>query len=91
MDQLWVILPFLAFLACPLMMVLCFVGMRRMVSPAHDTPTQTTEQSEERVAELQRQLASIEAELAELSATKESESSPSPVQAGGQSVVSSTG
>lgn len=66
METLWVALPFLVFLACPLMMVFCFLGMRKMgcstpqTSPA-EAPAGT---AEEQVAALKRQLAAVEANLA---------------------------
>lgn len=66
MELLWVALPFLVFLACPLMMVFCFLGMRKM-----GCRTRSANQAqamagtpEEQVAALRLQLAAVEADLA---------------------------
>lgn len=68
MDSLWTVLPALALLACPLMMVLCFVGMRRMghEAPSPDVTAGVTEPRETRIARLEQQLLAVHDELAAL-------------------------
>ena len=63
-------LPLLAFLACPLMMVVCFVGMRKMgCSAPRMTERQTAGQTDAlRVTALQDQLTAVQSELASLRA-----------------------
>jgi hypothetical protein len=63
-----VLLLALPFLACPLMMLFCLVGMRKMgcaTSRAGDAPTSLAARPDQ-VAALQRQLQTIQAELAAL-------------------------
>lgn len=66
MELLWVALPFLVFLACPLMMVFCFLGMRKMgCSTPQAVPAEASVGTPaEQVAALKRQVAAIEANLA---------------------------
>lgn len=68
MEMVLAVLPVLAFLACPIMMAFCFFGMRKM---GGDTSPLTGAQAvaqlpEERVAALQQQLHTIQAELTSL-------------------------
>lgn len=67
-------LPFLFLLACPLMMIICFVGMRKAEpSPSTATAQDTSGQPREvRVAALEGQLAKIQA----LQATKDARPVP---------------
>lgn len=65
MDLVLTVLPFLA---CPLMMVFCLFGMRKMgggAPPASETRL-ASQLPEERVAALQQQLLAIQAELTTL-------------------------
>ncbi|MGH2618338.1 MAG: hypothetical protein ACRDJC_24170 [Thermomicrobiales bacterium] len=67
MELVLAVLPFLAFLACPLMMALCFFSMRKTGCAAPSTETQAASQlPEERVAALQQQLHAIQTELTAL-------------------------
>ena len=70
MDVLWAVLPALALLACPLMMVFCFVGMRRMGHGTSDAAVTTgsTAPREARIATLEQQLLALQGELAALRA-----------------------
>lgn len=65
-------LPLLAFLVCPLMMLFCVVGMRKMgCSTPRTTEAQTAGQTrEERVAALEGQLATVQSDLAALRAAE---------------------
>lgn len=64
MGQVAAVLPFLAVLACPLMMGVCLWGMCRVGrGAAADQPT-VVGTPEERITQLHRQLAAVEAELA---------------------------
>ncbi len=68
MELVLLALPFLAFLACPLMMLFCLVGMRKMgcsMSRAGDAQTPPVT-GPDQVATLQRQLQTIQADLAVL-------------------------
>lgn len=57
-------LPLLAFLACPLMMLFCVIGMRKM---ACSTPRTTAGQTGEAdITALQNQLTAVQSELAAL-------------------------
>ncbi len=57
-------LPLLAFLACPLMMLFCVVGMRKM---GCSTPRTTAGQTGEAgITALQNQLTAVQSELAAL-------------------------
>ena len=64
MDVIWSVLPFLALLACPLMMLFCVFGMGRMGRRAgtHDAAIAGT--PEERLVQIQRELAAVRMELA---------------------------
>lgn len=67
MDMVLAVLPFLFFLACPLMMVFCMFGMRKKGGDAPTTQTQAASPlPAERVAALQVQLQDIQTELAAL-------------------------
>lgn len=68
MDLALTALPFLVFLACPVMMLLCVVGMRKMgCSSPRTKEAQTAAPSREvRVAALEGQLATVQSELAKL-------------------------
>lgn len=68
MELVLLALPFLAFLACPLMMLFCIVGMRQMgCSTSRTGDAQTLPATRpDQVAALQRQLQTIQAELATL-------------------------
>ena len=67
MDVVLAILPFLAFLACPLLMGFCMFGMRKKGGDPPSLQFQEASQlPEERVAVLQAQLQDIQAELAAL-------------------------
>ena len=63
-------LPFLFLAACPAMMVLCMVGMRKLGCSARPDPTQqvSPRSREERVTALEGQLTAIQAELLALRA-----------------------
>lgn len=68
MELVLAALPFLAFLACPLMMLFCVVGMRRMgcgASQESPAPAPTGTRGE-RVDALQQQLRAVQAELSAL-------------------------
>ncbi len=68
MELVLLALPFLAFLACPLMMLFCVVGMRKMgcsTSRTGDAQTPLATRPEQ-VAALQRQLQTIQAEFTAL-------------------------
>ena len=65
-------LPLLAFLACPLMMLFCVVGMRKM---GCSTPRTTAGQTGEAdITALQNQLTAVQSELAAL---READAQPS--------------
>ncbi len=77
MELVLIALPFVAFLACPLMMLFCVVGMRKMGGSSPRTgdsqvasvsrPEQVASVSPpEQVAALQRQLQAIQGQLAAL-------------------------
>lgn len=68
MDMIWTVLPFLALLACPLMMVVCLFGMGKMggAAPAASETQSASQLPQERVAALQHQLQTIQAELTAL-------------------------
>ncbi len=70
MELIWVVLPFLALLACPLMMVFCMRGMRRpgAGSSCASGTTASAQTREERIETLERQLGTIQGELASLRA-----------------------
>ena len=83
MDALLALAPLLLFLVCPLMMVACMFGMRKMGSDASPVEAQAASQlPEERVAALQQELRAIQAELATLQ--------PAPVPSPALAPVSST-
>lgn len=65
MELVLAALPFLAFLACPLMMLVCVVGMRRMGrgAPQANPAPAPTGTREERMAALHQQLRAVQAEL----------------------------
>ncbi len=68
MELILLALPFLAFLACPLMMLFCIVGMRKMgcsTSRTGDAPASLATRADQ-VAALQQQIQTIQAELAAL-------------------------
>lgn len=72
MELVWSVLPFVALLACPLMMVFCLTGMRKMGCAA---PPATQAQAESqlpaaRVVALQQQLRAIQDELTALQAVQ---------------------
>lgn len=68
MELVWAVLPFVAFLACPLMIVFCVFGMRKMgcAAPPATEAQVASQLPVERVAALRQQLRAIEAELATL-------------------------
>ncbi len=68
MELVFAALPFLAFLACPLMMVSCLFSMRKMgcATPPLSTTQQEPKRAAERMAALQQQLTAIQAELTTL-------------------------
>ena len=69
MESALTALPFLAFLACPLMMLFCLVGMRKM---GCSTPRTTAGQTREAgIIALQDQLTAVQSELAALRAAAE--------------------
>ncbi len=55
------LLPYLPALACPLLMLLCMAGMRRMDRSA-GRAGQATGSAADRIAELERELAALRAE-----------------------------
>lgn len=69
MEFLVAALPFLAFLACPLMMVFCMAGMRKAGCGA-PKGGETQGSREERIAALEGQLAAIRTELSALGAAE---------------------
>lgn len=76
MEFVLTALPFLLFLACPLMMLICVVGMRRAGCRTRRASGHTSSQTrEERVVALEGQLATIQTELAALRAA---EAKPAP-------------
>jgi hypothetical protein len=82
MEIVLSVLPFLVFLACPIMMAFCFFRMRRK---GGDSPPSTEAEpgfqlSEERIAALQQQLHAIQAEPTTLQGL---EAQAPPVPAGG--------
>lgn len=64
MESLLGLLPLLLFLACPLLMVACFVGMRRMDHSSEPGPVPATSDPllAEQVAALQTQLQQLQAQ-----------------------------
>jgi hypothetical protein len=54
------LLPFLPALACPLLMLLCLAGMRRMSRPSEQVGQEAA--TADRVGELERALAALRAE-----------------------------
>lgn len=62
MSQIWATIPLLGLLACPLMMVFCIWGVRRMTCAAPPT-AQPAASDEERIAQLERQLSRVQTEL----------------------------
>ena len=68
MELVLAALPLLAFLACPLMMLVCVVGIRRMGcgTPQANPAPPPTGTREERAAALQQQLRAVQAELSAL-------------------------
>ncbi len=82
MELVLLALPFLAFLACPLMMLFCIVGMRKMgcsTSRTRDTQTPLVTRPDQ-VAALQWQLQTIQAELAALQPRETPVSLPAAVR-----------
>ena len=69
MEFLVAALPFLLFLACPLMMVFCMVGMRK-AGCSTSKAGETEGSREERIASLEGQLATIQTELTALHAAE---------------------
>lgn len=65
MEFLLAGLPFLFFLACPLMMVLCMVGMRKKgcSAPSASVGPTSSASPEARAAALENQLMTIQSEL----------------------------
>jgi len=68
MELVLIALPFVAFLACPLMMLFCVFGMRKMGGSSRRTrDSQVTPVTRpDQVAALQRQLQAIQGQLAAL-------------------------
>ena len=84
-------LPFLLFLACPLMMVFCVLGMRKSTctTPSPAMAPASTESREARVAALESQLRVVSTELRTLQL--EDASAPPvlvPARAGGDPITS---
>lgn len=77
MEFALAMLPFLLVLACPLMMVVCFVGMRKKASDASPDPAQhiSTRSREAKIAALEDQLTMIQGEL---QALRNEEAKPAP-------------
>ncbi len=81
MDVALTALPFLLFLACPLMMVFCILGMRKAgcSTSSADAEDASAQPRGARVAALEGQLALIQTELRALrteGATRAADSSP---------------
>ena len=72
MELVWSVLPFVAFLACPLMMVLCMMGMRKAgcASPQAGSREVVSTAHPQQVEALQHRLQAIQAELASLRTTE---------------------
>lgn len=64
-------LPLLAFLACPLMMLFCVIGMRKMACSTPRTAAGQTGEAD--ITALQSQLTAVQSELAAL---REAEAQP---------------
>lgn len=73
-------LPYLVFLACPLMMVVCVVGMRKAGCSSSSATAQDTsgQPREARVAALEGQLAMIQTELQALRAAEDASATAEP-------------
>jgi hypothetical protein len=59
------LLPYLPALACPVLMLLCMAGMRRMGSSPAQSPSETEQppaRTDQRIAQLERELAALRAE-----------------------------
>lgn len=81
MELALTVLPFLVLLVCPLVMLVCVVGMRRMgCSAPPTTEAQTAGQPREaRVAALEDQLAAVQSELAVLRIAEGQSPSPQAI------------
>ncbi len=82
MELVLLVLPFLAFLACPLMMLFCIVDMRKMgcsTSRTRDAQTPLVTRPNQ-VAALEWQLQAIQAELAALQPRETPVSLPAAVR-----------
>ena len=86
MASLLGFLPYLAFLACPLMMVFCVVGMRKMGCSTDARPVDAAADARQRsgpeqVAALQAQLARLQSEQAAIATQLAEIVTDSPVSA----------
>lgn len=79
-------LPFLLFLACPVMMVFCMRGMRK-AGCSTSKPGETQGSREERIAALEGQLATIQTELTALHTAEATPSSAVSREANGSGVT----
>ncbi len=86
MELILTALPFLALLACPLMMVFCVFGMRK-AGCSSPTAGETQGSREERVAALEGQLASVQAELTALRTTERPASASRPPESSSYGVT----
>ncbi len=87
MELILLALPFLAFLACPLMMLFCIVGMCKMGCSTlrrGDAQAPLATRADQ-VAALQRQLQTIQAELAALQPSETPVPRPADVRRPGTS------
>jgi hypothetical protein len=55
-------LPYLPALACPLLMLVCMAGMRRMHSPPAQARPEQPATTEQRIAQLEQELSALRAE-----------------------------
>ena len=92
MDAILALAPFLLFLACPLMMVACMFGMRKMGTEASPAEAQAESRfPEERVAALQQELRAIQAELATLQPGPDPSPALAPVSSADRIVEAGSG
>lgn len=66
MDWIIGLLPLLAFAACPLMMVVCFFGMRRMGCSTESTPATSAATAPVQNLSASEQIAALQAQLSQL-------------------------
>ena len=66
MDWILGLLPLLLFAACPLMMVFCFFGMRKMGCATESTPANSAATAPTQNLSASEQIAALQAQLSQL-------------------------